>query len=116
MAAAASPPPVTYLSDINAIAGANGWGPVERDMSVGGPGSFDGTPITLNGVRYAKGLGMNSYAFLTYDLRGAYNTFSSDIGIDDAMGNLGSVDFRVWADGALLYDSGVVFNFSPTRG
>jgi len=59
---------------------------------------------------------MNSYAFLTYDLRGAYNTFSSDIGIDDVMGNLGSVDFRVWADGALLYDSGVVFNFSPTRG
>ena len=112
------PPPagqVTYLSDINAIAGSNGWGPVERDMSVGGPGLGDGTPITLNGVRYAKGLGMNSYAFLTYNLNGAYSTFSSDVGIDDAMGNSGSVDFRVWADGALLYDSGVMFNWSATQ-
>lgn len=41
--------------------------------------------------------------------------FLSDIGVDDESGSAGSVVFQVWADGAKLYDSGVMTGNSATK-
>jgi hypothetical protein len=59
----AIPPPPSGtdpVSDLPFLSATNGWGPVERDMSVGGNQAGDGKTITLNGVQYTKGLGTNS--------------------------------------------------------
>lgn len=57
-----------------------------------------GGPLTLRGVVYPKGIGMQSKTRLTYDVRG-FSTFRCLVGIDDAAGDGGSVICRVYLDG-----------------
>lgn len=104
-----------YLSDIDWIDATNGWGPVERNQSVGESKENDGKKITLNGVVYEKGLGVNAPSEITYYLDGKSTLFTSDIGVDDEVGNNGSVVFQVWADGTKQYDSGVMRGSSETK-
>ncbi len=109
-------PSVTYLSDLPFYGTTiNGWGPVERDQSVGGANQDDGNPITLNGVVYAKGLGAHAHSEVSFNLGGAYGQFTSDIGIDDEEMYNGSVVFQVFADGVLVFDSGLMTATSPTQ-
>lgn len=106
----------TFLSDLTPIgAPINGWGPFEKDMSNGENASGDGHPLTLNGVTYAKGLGVHAYSELHYNLGGKFSKFVSDVGVDDEAGTQGSVIFQVWSDGAKLFDSGDVIGGSPTQ-
>lgn len=104
-----------YLSDLPTCSATNGWGPFERDRSNGETGERDGGTITLNGVTYAKGLGVHAYSELRVCLGGAYTQLVSDIGVDDYVGGAGSVIFRVYADNVLLYDSGVMTGSSATK-
>jgi len=84
-------------------------------MSNGESAPGDGHPITLNGVVYPKGFGTNAYSDIQFALGGGYSTFTSDIGVDDEEGTLGTVNFQVWTDGVLRYDSGVMTNGSATK-
>jgi glucose/arabinose dehydrogenase/chitodextrinase len=113
--ASSTPTTPVYLSDLAWTYVTNGYGPVERDKSNGENLSGDGRTITLNGVPYTKGLGVHAYSEIRYALNGQYATFASDIGIDDEVGSNGSVTFEVWADGAKLFDSGVMTGASATK-
>jgi chitodextrinase len=114
-----TPPPApasTYISDLSWVGTpTNGWGPVEKDMSNGGKRGGDGKTITLNGVTYAKGLGVNANSKVTYNLGGNYLRFISDVGVDDEVGGRGSVVFQVWGDGVKIYDSGLMTGSSATK-
>lgn len=104
----------TYLSDLTPTSSTNGWGPIEKDTSNGESAAGDGHTIRLNGVTYTKGLGVHANSEVDYALNGVYSSFKSDIGVDDEVSK-GSVVFQVWADGAKLYDSGVMTSSSPTQ-
>jgi hypothetical protein len=110
--AAAQP---VFLSDLDWESATNGWGPVERDQSVGGSGINDGRALRLNGTTYAKGLGAHATSDVVYDLNGQYATFRSDVGIDDEETSDGSVVFQVFADGVKVFDSGVMRPSSATQ-
>ena len=98
-----------YLSDMEPVGTPlNGWGPYERDRSNAEQAPGDGRPLTLNGAVYPKGLGVHANSQLEYDLGGRFKTFEAVVGVDDEVGNNGSVVFEVWADGARLYQSGVL--------
>src|SRR5205807_1229519 len=84
------------------------YAPPNKDVS------FNGNPLTLNGVTYSKGLGMHAYTDVGYDLSGC-NRFKANVGVDDEVGNLGSVDFQVYADAAKIYDSGLMTGSSATQ-
>ena len=86
----------------------NGWGPVERDRSNGQNGAEDGRTLTLNGTRYTKGLGVHAYSEVRFVLGGQCSTFEAKVGVDDEVGSLGSVVFRVVVDGAERYTSRVM--------
>ncbi len=105
----------TYLSDLNWTYATNGWGAVEKDRSNGEQGATDGRTLTLNGVTYPKGLGIHANSELRFALNGAYKTFATDVGVDDEVGSNGSVIFQVYADGTLLYDSGILLGTSATK-
>lgn len=98
----------TWLSDLATTSAVNGWGAFEKDRSNGESGAADGKTITLRGTKYTKGIGVHANSDLKFNLAGKYTTFTSDIGIDDETGGLGSVIFRVYLDGKLAYDSGTV--------
>jgi parallel beta-helix repeat protein len=104
-----------YLSDMTPVYEVNGWGPAERDRANGEKAPGDGGPLTLHGKVYAKGLGVHANSELRYRLNGACSTFTTDIGIDDAMSYRGAVIFQVWADGVKLYDSSHMYGFSGTQ-
>lgn len=108
--------PIEYVSDMKwAMTPINAHQPVNRDRSVGN-GDGVGNRITLNGVVYAKGLGVHAYSEVTYNLAGQYTWFVSDIGVDDEVwANDGSVIFTVVADGVEVYNSDEMRSASPTQ-
>ncbi|MBM0743681.1 NPCBM/NEW2 domain-containing protein [Phormidium sp. CLA17] len=106
---------VTYLSDLNSTSAANGWGVFEKDKSNGEQGATDGKTLTLNGVTYAKGLGVHAGSEIIYNLGGKYTKFSSNIGVDDEVGNAGSVVFQVFVDGIQLFTSSKMTGATATQ-
>jgi len=108
------PAGLTYLSDLSFTTIANGWGPAEKDRSNGETGATDGRTITLNGVAYAKGLGVHAASNILFNLNGQYSKFFSDIGIDDEV-NGGSVVFQVFADDVMIFQSGTMLASSATQ-
>ncbi|MFE9883197.1 NPCBM/NEW2 domain-containing protein [Streptomyces sp. NPDC005784] len=96
------------LSDLTWTSASNGWGPVEKDRSNGEQAAGDGRTLTLNGVTYAKGLGVHAVNSVTYYLGGTCASLSTAVGVDDEAGSNGAVDFQIYRDGALAADSGVV--------
>jgi hypothetical protein len=101
-------PNSVFLSDQQWTSTRNGWGPAEMDQSVGDKRRNDGKTLTINGTKYAKGIGAHSNSTISYALNGKYSTFTADVGVDDEVGNAGSVVFQVWADGKKLFDSGTM--------
>ncbi|MER5744720.1 endo-alpha-N-acetylgalactosaminidase family protein [Streptomyces sp. NPDC002225] len=96
------PPPTTdsWAGDLDWTAAENGWGPVERNLSNGETGAGDGTPLTIGGTVYAKGLGTHAPAKIRYYLGGNCTSFTARVGVDDVQKSAGSVQFSVLADGA----------------
>ncbi|WP_433887513.1 beta-galactosidase [Streptomyces sp. CA-111067] len=97
-----APPPAgeNQVSDLELLSATNGWGPVERDQSVGGTAPDDGTPLKLGGTTYAKGLGTNSLSDVQVYLGGRCDRFTATVGVDN--GDPGSVTFSVLLDGKVL--------------
>lgn len=104
------PPPTTdsWASDLDWTASENGWGPVERDLSNGETGTGDGTPLTIGGTVYTKGLGSHAPAKVRYYLGGKCTSFTAEVGVDDVQKSAGSVQFSVTADGTEKVKSPVV--------
>jgi beta-galactosidase GanA len=96
----ATPPAgANAVSDLPFLSASNGWGPVERDTSVGENAAGDGRPITIGGVTYPKGLGTNSVSDIRLYLGGSCTRFSALVGVDDEQNGAGTVTFTVLADG-----------------
>jgi len=106
--------PVVYLSDLFWTSMTNGWGPAERDRSNGELGTADGGPIVLNGVTHAKGLGTHAGSEVVYSIPSGCSQFFAAVGVDDEVGASGSVQFQVWADSSLLFQSVMLTGNSAT--
>jgi beta-galactosidase GanA len=109
------PKGLVYVSDLPFVSSTNGYGPVERDMNVGGSGSGDGGPLSIDGVGYAKGLGTNSISSVVIAVPAGCTSFSSDVGVDDSAAGKGSVTFSVLADGTQVASTGVTRGGQPAQ-
>ena len=87
---------VVYLSDIKP---ASAKGVYKNDTS------FGGKTITVNGQTYDKGIGVKANSELVYSIDGSFDRLSGHVGMDDEVGDKGSVLFRVFADGKLVFES-----------
>lgn len=99
----------TYLTDLTWASATTDWATVNKDAS------SNGTPITLRGTTYAKGIGTHAVSQIVYNLNGQYQTFVSDVGVDDEVGSRGSVIFQVIGDGKVLFDSGALTGGGTVR-
>jgi beta-galactosidase GanA len=96
-----------FVSDLPFTTVANGWGPVEKDMSNGGQAAGDGAVITVGGKEYAKGLGAHAASTVTVPLNGCAR-FTATVGLDGEDSG-GQVAFSVRNDrGDVLWTSGTV--------
>jgi beta-galactosidase GanA len=98
----------TAVSALAFLSATNGWGPVERNTSNGEAAAGDGKPITLNGTVYPSGLGVHSPGDVGLYLDGHCGRLTAVVGVDDEVGNSGSVTFSVVADGTIAYTSPTV--------
>lgn len=88
-----------WASDLPFVSSVNGYGPVERDRSNGEAAAGDGRTIWVGGKSHSKGLGTHADSVVRFNLDGDCEYFQSEVGIDDEVGNNGSVVFSVVADG-----------------
>lgn len=98
----------TFLSEMNWSAASNGWGPVEKDQSVGDSAQNDGQKQSIRDRRYNRGLGTNAGSRIDYRLDGKQKWFAADLGIDDETNGGGSVVFKVYADGKRIFSSSII--------
>ena len=68
--------------------------------------------MKLNNVAYPRGINI-SWSDFHFPLGGAYKTFTTDIGVNDSTNGEGSVQFEVYCDGVLKYNSYVMYCFDP---
>ena len=111
-------PPSTgtsYLSDLAWTSMTNGWGPVEQDTSNGDAAAGDGVTLTLNGTTYPKGLGTHAPSEVRYPLGANCSRFEASVGLDDEVGDNGTVIFQVYADATKVYDSGLMTGATATK-
>ncbi|MFF3767425.1 NPCBM/NEW2 domain-containing protein [Streptomyces sp. NPDC001922] len=112
----ATPPSGTSdLSALTPTSAGNGWGPVETDTSNGEQAPDDGSPMTIEGVPYRRGLGVHAPSEVTYHLGGACSRMTVDVGLDDESVRDGSVVFRVYRDHTKVADSGLLTVDAPAE-
>lgn len=96
------------LDQLSWLSATNGYGPIGINKN------YYGGPLTIHGTTYPHGLWVNSVATLYYYLGGNCSTFDVDLGLDGSDKGTGAVDYKFYADGTQVYDSGVVTNSTPT--
>jgi alpha-galactosidase len=96
-----------HLGDVPWTASRNHLGPVERDRSNGDAAAGDGRPITINGVRHERGLGVHAPSEVELYTGGRCTEVRAEVGVDDEVEG-GSVVFGIWADGELAARTGIV--------
>lgn len=97
-----------YLSDLKWTTAVvfSDFGAPGSDKPIGVDATVNGkTPLVINGVAYAKGLGVKTYTEITYSLGGAYKQFIADTGLD-FQEHSSTMIFEVKVDGQLVYDGG----------
>ncbi len=102
------PRPVTYAGDLAWLRASNGWGPPEIDRSNGERPPDDGGPIRIGTAAFDHGIGAHAPSRIVVDLEGRCSLFLADVGLDEEVGDRGSVVFEVWGDGERLAVSGIV--------
>ena len=86
------------------------WGAPGKDHTV------DNKPLSIGGVKFARGLGTHAASTFTLDLGGRGEVFTASVGVDDEVGkNQGSVVFQVLGDGKLLWNSPVLHSGDAAR-
>ena len=65
-----------------------------------------GAPLTLDGAKYAHGLGVRAVSELLFDLDGRAVRFDALAGVQDGTQAAGAVAFEVWADGNKVAETG----------
>ncbi|MCB9891471.1 MAG: NPCBM/NEW2 domain-containing protein [Planctomycetes bacterium] len=79
-----------------------GWGTPRVDASV------EGHPLRIGGRAFAHGVGSHAASRLTVKLGGGTERFTAWVGVDDEVGERGSIVFQVLGDGKTLYRSEVI--------
>ncbi|MBY0505410.1 MAG: DUF1800 family protein [Bryobacteraceae bacterium] len=102
-----APPVVSqrWLSDLPFLSATNGWGPVQRDRSNGETGANDGKTLRIDGNAYGRGLGVHARSEIRFALDDRFDMFKTVVGVDDEVGNNGSVVFEIYLDGVRKFQS-----------
>ena len=101
---------VVWLSSLDLGKMTSGWGKPEIDKSI------QAKPMTIAGRRFERGVGTHANSVMYVNLKGGAKKFTTYVGVDDEVsGRIGSVKFRVYGDGKVLWDSGIMKAGEPAK-
>ncbi|UDQ99483.1 NPCBM/NEW2 domain-containing protein [Lentisphaerota bacterium WC36G] len=109
---------IVYLSDLKVKEAYNNsydHGPIGIDQTVGGGGAYDGKTLRMDPRTYEKGLGVHAPSQMIFQINGDYDRFRADIGVDEESDVNGKVSFRVYGDNEIIYNSGPMEPWTPTK-
>lgn len=96
-----------WLDELDVSLSRCGWQRTLANQSVGG------NPLRLDGTEYPRGVGTHAPGAWWIELGGRTTRFHAVCGIDDEMGDQGSVEFSVVGDGRTLWTAGVLGTEQP---
>ena len=101
--------PDIYLDDSNTKIGLNGYGTVKFNKSI------EGAPLTIDGKRYEKGLGLHASALALAAVPVGATRFVANVGLDDEIAGDGrsTVTFEVYGDVKEMGEKPVLLGKSP---
>lgn len=79
-----------------------GWGEPQVDRNI------VAKEMSIAGRKFTSGVGTHANSVLHVDLDGRAERFTAMVGVDDETKGKGSVCFKIYGDGKLLFDSGVM--------
>lgn len=91
-----------WLSSLDLKLMRQGWGKPQIDRSI------REKPLSIGGKKFERGVGTHAVSILWVDLGGGTEKFQAFVGLDDAAGGPGSVNFKIYGDGNLLWESGII--------
>jgi len=99
-----------WLSSLDLSRMTVGWGKPQINKSI------VGKTLSIAGQKFDNGVGSHAGSKMYIDLRGGSKKFSAFVGVDDEVkGKPASIEFRIYADGKLLWSSGVMKAGQPAR-
>jgi alpha-galactosidase len=88
----------------------SGWGTPQKDKSI------QSKSLTIAGQTFDRGVGTHAASLMYIDLKKSCRSFSAYVGVDDEVnGKIGSVRFRIYGDGKLLFNSGILKAGDPAK-
>jgi len=106
-----TPVRIVWLSSLNLQKMTSGWGTPQKDKAV------QSKPLRIGGRTFDRGVGTHAPSVMYIDLKGGCRLFSAYVGVDDEVEGKtgGTVRFRVYGDGRLLFNSGVLKAGAPAK-
>lgn len=98
-----------WLEDLDLSKMSVGWGAAKARQSI------EGKPLTLKGKTYEHGVGSHALSEFAIDLHGSATRFTATVGVDGERPSGGSIQFHVYVDGTLAFDSGVMHGSDEPR-
>ncbi|HOQ85340.1 MAG TPA: NPCBM/NEW2 domain-containing protein [Phycisphaerae bacterium] len=106
----------TYLADVQHrfLHVQQQWGELGINQAAHQAGQ-QAQPLIVNGREYARGLGHHAAGEIIVDLAGEFRRFEALIGVQTQPGGHGSVEFKVFTDDELRFESGLMRQDAPAR-
>lgn len=103
-------PNEVYLPEVEPASATIGWGTIGVNRSV------SGKTLSVDSVKYSKGIGTHADSDIEYRVQGLYSMFTTRVGVDDGYeSDRGSVEFSVLGDGKELWRSGVMKKYDSLK-
>ena len=91
-----------WLQDLDLAKMRQGWGKPQINRSI------REKPLTIAGKVFEKGVGTHAHSVFYVDLAGETEKFQAVVGVDDAAGRPGTLNFKIYGDGKKLWESSVM--------
>lgn len=76
--------------------------------------SVDGNPLTINGKRYAQGIGTHADSEIVFSIPKDAHTLQIGYGLDDEVGSA-EVAFEIWEENKMLWRSEVIYGYEAVK-